>query len=104
MIRESKLMHLAWIPAWELVILKCPQESQRFCPSKLLLPLTTARKFREGTGTERDLPSASAAIPRVNFGVTVLPNTYYIIAKWEETNSIYKPLTYFQLKVMHVNS
>lgn len=32
-------------------------------PQKLLLPLTAARKFRAGSGTERDLPSASAAIP-----------------------------------------
>lgn len=30
-----------WVPAWELVFLKWPQESQRFCPSKLLLSLTT---------------------------------------------------------------
>lgn len=65
---------------------------------------STARQFRAGTGTERKLPSASLAIPQVNFGVTVLPNTYQIIAKWEEINSIYKPLMYFQLKVRHVNS
>lgn len=34
----------------------------------------TARKHRTGIGTERDLPSASPAIPQVNFAVIVLPN------------------------------
>lgn len=35
---------------------------------------------------------------------TILANTFQITGKQKEINSIYKPVMYFQLKVMHVNS
>lgn len=49
-----------WIPAWELVLLNWPQDSLRFCPSKLQLSLQHNQKT-QGRDRHRQGPALSSS-------------------------------------------